>query len=238
MSSTVPLRAVASRRARPARIGYVGAGTTPQSCPVVGAFRQGLREYGLVEGRDVEVEYRLAALQADRYPALVAELVEGGVDVLVVADSVAIPIAKAATSTIPIVMSVVSDPVTEGLVESLDRPGGNLTGMSNLARALTHRRLELLCQVVPGLARVGVLWNDEHPGVQCTWQETQAAAAALQLELVSLAVRTPDDLEPGFNVGIQAGAQVLLVLTDRLTTFHRKRIAALALDRRLPGMYG
>jgi putative ABC transport system substrate-binding protein len=223
---------------RPARIGYIGAGTTPQSCPVVGAFRQGLREYDLVEGRDVEVEYRLAALQAERYPALVDELVGLGVDLLVVADSLAIPIAKAATRAIPIVMSVVSDPVAEGLVESLERPGGNLTGMSNLARALTGRRLELLRAVVPRLSRVGVLWNDEHPGVQCTWQETTEAATALGLELVSLAVRGADAFRQAFAAAGREGVQALLVLTDRLTTFHRQRIAALALAYRLPGMYG
>ena len=236
--STPPCGILASQPGRIPRIGYVGAGTTPQSCPVVGAFRQGLQEYGLVEGRDVEVEYRLAALQVERYPALIDELVDLGVDVLVVADSVAIPVAKQATSTIPVVMSVVGDPVGEGLVQSLERPGGNLTGMTNLARALTGRRLELLQAVVPALTHVAVLWNDEHPGVQGTWKETERTAAARGLEVVSLAVRRAEDFPRLFATAAREGAQALLVLTDRLTTFHRQWIGALALDYRLPGMYG
>jgi len=204
----------------------------------VGAFRQGLREYGLVEGEDLHVEYRLAALQAERYPALVDELVDLGVDVLVIADSVAIPIAKQATKTIPIVMSVVSDPVAEGLIDSFERPGGNITGMSNLARSLTSRRLELLRDVVPGLTRVGVLWNDEHPGVQCTWQETQNTATSLAIDTVSLPVRGQADFTERLAAAKRHGVDALLVLTDRLTTFYRKSICALALDYALPGMYG
>ncbi len=233
-----------SAPARPAllgrrpRIGYIGAGRDPRSCPVVGAFREGLQQYGLVEGRDLDVEYRLAALRLERYPALIDELLRLGVDILVVADSSAIPIAQQATRTVPIVMSVVGDPVAEGLVQSRERPGGNLTGMTNLARALTGERLALLVEIVPGTRRVAVLWNDTHPGVQLTWAEAQTTAAALNLTLVSLPVRQDADIVPALAAGAAAGADSLLVLTDRLTTFHRKWIVTLALEHQLPGMYG
>jgi putative ABC transport system substrate-binding protein len=224
--------------ARVPRIGYVGAGASCLTCPVVGAFRQGLREQGYVEGEDILVEYRLANLQPERYPVLIDELVDLHVDLIVSADSMATPLAKRATPTIPIVMSVAGDPVGEGLVDSIERPGGNLTGLTNLASALVQERLELLQAAVPGISRVAVIWNDAHHGVQLTWREAQQAAKALGLALQSLPVRGPEDFEPAFAAARAECAEGLLILTDRLTTFHRKRLVQLALESGLPGVYG
>src|SRR5688572_6005114 len=179
--------------AKIARIGYLGAGPGLPS-PLVEAFREGLREHGYIEGQNIHVEYRFAAFRPERYPQLVNELVQLPVDVIVSADSEATPIAKAATATIPVVMSVAGDPVGEGLVASLARPGGNVTGLTNLASALSRRRLELLTQAVPGARRLAVLWNSSHPGVQLAWRDAQDAAMVLGLELVSLPVRAPEDL--------------------------------------------
>lgn len=219
------------------RIGYVGAGADLAS-PLVTAFRDGLREHGYIEGKNVEVEYRLAALQPDRYPRLVEELLDARVDVIVTADSEATPVARQATRTIPIVMSVAGDPVGEGLVASLDRPGGNVTGLTNLSSTLSHKRLELLQQATQPVSRVAVLWNAQHPGVRLAWGETQQAALDLGLELISVPVEAAQDLTSAFDGAVRQGAGALLVLTDRLLTFHRREVVALANDRRLPGMYG
>jgi putative tryptophan/tyrosine transport system substrate-binding protein len=218
-------------------VGYLGAGLGGP-CPVVASFRRGLRDYGYVEGENIAVEYRFSAFYPERYPTFVDELLALGVDVLVAADSQAIPAAQAATKTVPIVMSVCGDPVGEGFVASLERPGGNITGMTNLATALTRRRLELLLAVTPPSAPVAVLWNAGHKGVHGAWRETEEVAAALGIDLLCLGVRGPEDFEDAFAAARREHAGALLVLQDRLTTFHRREIVERALDARLPGMYG
>lgn len=222
---------------RPARIAYVGVGDGGP-CPVVRSFQVGLHDHGYVEGENIAVEYRFARGEPERYRALVAELVALSPDVLVVADSQALPIAHQATTTIPIVMTVSGDPVRDGLVASLERPGGNVTGMTNQARGLNAARLALLQRVVPEARRVAVLWNVGHPGVYDAWERTAADAAALGLEAAPLAIADAAELEAAFDRARDAGADALLVLQDRLTTGARHAIVALAAERQVPGAYG
>jgi putative ABC transport system substrate-binding protein len=160
------------------------------------------------------------------------------VDLILVGDSRAIPVAKAATTTIPIVMVVSGDVVGLGLVDSLARPGGNLTGVTDLSRTLNTKRLELLVQSVPGASRVAVLWNGDHPGIVLAWDEVEAAARALGVELISLNVKSPGDLESAFATARSHQADALLVLPDPLTNNNAQQIVALAAQHGLPAMYG
>jgi putative ABC transport system substrate-binding protein len=202
------------------------------------AFRQQLRQLGYVEGQNLVIEYRWAADRDDQLPRLAADLVQLKVDVIVVeGHTPAIQAAKQATSTIPIVMAVSGDPVNTGLVESLARPGGNVTGLSLLTPDLAPKRLELLKEAVPTLARVAVLWNAANPVKVLDWHETQAAASALGLQLQSLAVRGPTDFDGAFAATTRDRADALVVLPDGLINSHRKQIVDFAMTSRLPGMY-
>ena len=200
------------------------------------AFRQGLRELGYVEGQTILLEVRGAEGRAERLPELVAELVGLKVDVLVAVSSAGAVAAKNATQTIPIVM-MATDPVGLGLVASLSRPGGNVTGVSFYNEAISGKRLELLKQVVPGLARVGVLTNPLNPSHPVSWKDTEVAAQRLGVALEALEVRRPKDFEAAFATAKQRNAQALLVFDDLLTLTYRSRITALAASSRLPVMY-
>jgi putative ABC transport system substrate-binding protein len=200
------------------------------------AFRQGLRELGYVEGQTIVLEARRAEGRLERMPKLVAELVGLKVDVLVVVGTPAAVAAKNATQTIPIVM-MVNDPVGFGLVGSLSRPGGNVTGLSSYNEAISGKRLELLKEVVPGLARVGVLRNPMNPGHPIRWKETEVVAQRLGVALEALEVRGPEDFEAAFATAKQRNAQALLAFDDPLTVTYRSRITALAASSRLPVMY-
>jgi putative tryptophan/tyrosine transport system substrate-binding protein len=172
------------------RIGFVTGGSTRG--PQVDAFRQGLRDLGYVEGKTILVEYRDLEGKPDRSPDLVAELVDLKVDVIVVSPITAIRAAKQATKTIPIVMLTLQDPVAAGLVDSLARPGGNITGLTRLTRELSGKRLELLTEVVPGISRVGVLGDAKLPGSAIAFKEYETAARALKIQLLSLELRGPE----------------------------------------------
>jgi putative tryptophan/tyrosine transport system substrate-binding protein len=201
------------------------------------AFRQRLRELGYIEGKNILVEYRGAEGHRDRIPGLVAELLHLHVDVLVSGNEQAIRAAKAATTTVPIVMVYNADPVADGIVASLARPGGNITGVTTLTRGLRGKRLEVLTQVVPGLARVGVL-GDANEG---EWwvtavQEYEAAARALKIPLQALEVRGPNpDLEDAFQAAARGGASALIAIRGFFP--YAKRLADLAIQHRLPSMY-
>jgi ABC-type uncharacterized transport system substrate-binding protein len=193
-SPLAPLAAEAQQAAKVARIGYLATNLAgnPQGRD---AFRQGLRDLGYVEGRNVVIEYRDAEGKIERLPALAVELVALKVDVIVTASTVAALAAKQATRTLPVVFAVAADPVTEGLVTSLARPGGNVTGLSNLAPELVGKRLELLKQIVPGVTRVAVLW---HPGAlgkrteKDSLKEAEVAARALGVQLQVVEARGPE----------------------------------------------
>jgi putative ABC transport system substrate-binding protein len=204
------------------------------------SFRQGLREHGYVEGRNVVIEYRDAERKFERFPALVAELVALKVDVIVAPSVVASQAAKQATKTIPIVFAGVADPVADGLVASLARPGGNVTGLSNLAPELVAKRLELLMEAVPGVSRVAVLWQ---PGSgmegtdKKTLKDAEVAARALGLRLQVVEARGPAELQRAYADMTRERANALVVLGTPMFFTERERIAGLAIGNRLPAMF-
>jgi putative tryptophan/tyrosine transport system substrate-binding protein len=218
------------------QIGYLipsGDPSTPR--PPVEAFRQGLRELGYIEGKNILVDYRYGEGKQDRIPRLAAELVQLKVDVLVVTSLPAIRAAMQATKTIPIVMVTTVDPVATGLVVSLARPGGNITGLTRLTRELSGKRLELLKEVVPRISRAGVLWDAGRIGAL---KEYEAAAHALKIQLNSLGVRGPNpDLDGAFRDAAKGHVTALITVTGTVLVRYPKKIAELAIKNRLPSMY-
>ena len=231
--------AQAQQPAKIPRIGYVsGTGDATNRGPYVDALRQGLRDLGYVEGKNFVIEYRGAEGKPDRTPSLVTELVQLKVDVLVVPTALSILAAKQATKTIPIVMVTQVDPVATGLVDSLAHPGGNITGLATLQRELGGKRLELLKEVVPGLARVGILRDAEGPVSAIGLKDYEAAARALKIRAQSLDVRGPNpDLETAFRRAVKGRVNAVVTITNNPLFRNSKRIADLALKNRLPSMY-
>ena len=220
------------------RVGYVSAGGDPNNPGfLVEAFRQGLRGLDYIEGKNILVEYRYAEGNLDRVPGLVAELVQLKVDVLVSPTLAAIRAAKQATKTIPIVMVTGVDPVATGIVDSLARPGGNITGLTTLARELSGKRLELLKEVIPRISRAGVLWDTNAPAPIFGFKEYEAAARALKIQLQSLEVRGPNpDLAGAFQTAAKGRASALITIGNPVLGGYRKQIADLAIKNRLPSM--
>jgi putative ABC transport system substrate-binding protein len=219
------------RQARLPRVGYLAGDVGREEAE---AFRQGLEEHGYVEGRTVTVEWRGSEGRADRLAALAAELVRLPVDVLVASGTAFIRALKDATDTIPIVMAMSPDPVEQGFVASLARPGGNVTGLSSAGRDLLPKRLQLLKEAVPGLARVGVLRNPDTPDRAYEIEEVKEAARALGLELRSLEVREPGALEAAFERASAERVDGLFVLDSPVLGNSAARIGELARRHRLP----
>jgi len=217
------------------RIGYVRAETPPPAD--LEGFRHGLREHGYVEGENIVIEYRWADGDAERLRSLVAELIRLEVDLLVTSAPEATRAAKEATTTIPVVMVLVADPVAFGFVASLARPGGNVTGFAYQLPELSGKRLELLKQAVPALAWVAVLWNAANPYRPSEVTIVQAAADALAVDVHPLPVDEPNRFEEAFNAAIRSGAGGLITLEDPFTIAHRTRIVELALRHRLPAVH-
>ncbi len=237
--ATSPGQAPASIRGNPPRVGYLYFGSGPPAySALTEAFQQGLGELGYVDGQNIVIEYRYAEGRRERLASLVADLVQLPVDVLVLADAVSIPIAQAATETIPIVMAVSGDPVAEGIVGSLARPGKNVTGLSNMSSTLSGKRVELLKEAVPSIARVGVFVNPENPTGTLQLNETIEAARALGVEMQPLSVSRSEDLESVFEAAVTTHVDGLLALPDPVTSRERNRIVAFAAQQGLPGMYG
>jgi putative ABC transport system substrate-binding protein len=232
-----PPAAGAQRSPKIQRIGYIAGAGSGMGDHVVAAFRQGLTQLGYVEGQTIALEVRCAEGHSERIPGLAAELVGLKMDVVVAGSSVAALAAQKATRTIPIVM-VAADPVGLGLVVSLARPGGNVTGLSYFNEAIVARRLQLLKELVPGLAQVAVLRNPSVAVHATFWKETEVAARTLGVALQPLNIGGPDDFEGAFAAATQGNAQALIALDDALTIAHRPRIVALAAASRLPAMYG
>ncbi|MGH7209445.1 MAG: ABC transporter substrate-binding protein [Nitrospiraceae bacterium] len=213
-----PLTARAQQAKKVPRIGVLWGGPAAFARPYVEAGRRAVGELGYVEGKDFNVEHRFGERKPGAVDALAAELVQLKVDVIVAAGDPAIHAARRATATIPIVMVAAGDPVRSGLVASLARPGGNITGMTFLSRELAAKRLEILKETVPTVSRVAVLWNPDNPGGLLTFKATQAAAETLRLTLQSLEVRTATDIERAFRSMGDEHAQALIVLTDPVTS--------------------
>jgi putative ABC transport system substrate-binding protein len=219
------------------RIGFLNA-LFPTTNPArIEAFRQGLRDVGYVEGKNIIIEYRYAERKFDRLRALATELVRLKVDVIVTSASQETRAAKEATNTIPIVMTNVGDPVETGFVASLARPGDNITGLSTLSRELSGKRLELLKEIIPKLTRVAVLGDSTSPGNADTLKELEVAAQALKLQLQYLDVLSVNDIETAFRAAGKERADAVIVLSGSILTSQRRQIIDLAVKSRLPASY-
>ena len=234
MLLAVAIIAEAQQPKKVPRIGFVpGSGDSNNPGPSVEAFRQGLQDLGYIEGKNIQIESRSMEGTVDSIPSLVAELVRLKVDVLVLVPLLAIRAAKQATKTIPIVM----DPVGTGIVDSLARPGGNITGLATLSRELGGKRLELLKEMVPTISRVGVLADADAPVSAIAFKEYEAAASALKIRLQSLEVRGPNpDLEGAFQSATKGRANALIAVSNPLLSRYRKQIAELTIRNRTPSM--
>ena len=232
----VPLAAVGQQAGKIPRIGWLSARPSA-SDPFLPAFQEGLRALGWVEGQNIALEYRWAEGQYERFPGLAAELGRLPVDVIVAMITPAALAAQHTTTTIPIVMVAVHDPVGSGLVASLARPGGNVTGLSLLSPPLVGKQLQFLREVVPTVSRVAVLWNLASPGNVLMVREAEEAARALGVQLHLVGARGPEEFDSAFAAITSAGAGALLVLGDAMFSVHRTRLAALAAQSRLPAMY-
>ena len=229
--------AEAQQPAKVPRIGFLAAGSTSAIAARVEAFRRGLRELGYVEGKNIVIEWRHAEGKLDRVPALAAELVRLKVNVIVTAGPASTRPAKEATATIPIVMAQDGDPVANGFVASLARPGGNITGLSTLAPELSGKRLELLKEIVPRLSRVAVFGTSTYPGNAQALREVEVAAGAFKVKLQYLDVLSPKDIETAFRAARKRRADGALTLQSAILNSQRKQIADLATKNRLPVMY-
>jgi putative ABC transport system substrate-binding protein len=219
------------------RIGYVSGGSANDP-GTEAAFRQALRELGYIERKNILIEYRYQEGRAARGPMLVAELVKLDVDVLVVLPTASVRAAKQATQKIPIVIATTADPVATGLVSSLARPGGNITGVTRVTRELNGKRLELLKEVVPTTPRIGVLFQEDSTSGRMHFKEYENAAHALKIELKSLAIYgQKTNFEAAFQTADKNRVSGLITITNGLINVNRKRIVDLALKHRLPSMY-
>ena len=219
------------------RIGLLFTATPSAAAARIEAFRQGLRELGYVEGKNILIEQRYAEGQLNHMNELAAELVRLKVDVIVTIGPAATRPAKEATTAIPIVMGVDDDPVGNGFVASLARPGGNITGLASLAPEIGGKQLELLKEIVPRLSRVAVLGTSTQPGNAQSLREAEVAAQALAVKLQYLDVLSPKDIEPVFRTASNGRAEAVLVLRASVFFSHRKQIVDLAAKRQLPAMY-
>lgn len=233
---TVPLAAEAQPTpGKTARIGYLSQRSAPSH--VDEAFRQGMRDLGYVEGRNLSIEYRWADWKVERLPELAAELIRLNVDVIVSAGGIVTALAaKKVTRTVPIVFTA-GDPVRSGLVESVGRPGGNLTGIDLLNFEINAKRLELLKEVVPSVSRVAVLTNPANPNSARGLKDVEIAAAALKIKLHVVEAREAGKLEAAFTALTKERAGALIVLPDPMLFGQRERIVGLAAKSRVPGVY-
>ncbi|MBT1515771.1 ABC transporter substrate-binding protein [Bradyrhizobium sp. SRL28] len=218
------------------RIGHLIGGTQAGTSRVSVGLIEGLRELGYIEGRDYIVEYRYAEGHYDRFPDLAAELVRLNVDVVVLGTPAAISAMRKATSTIPIIMAVVSDPVGNGFVSSLARPGGNITGLATSDEITIAKQIELLSEILPKLSRVGILVNPDSPTVR-NLVTARAAARQAAIELWQANARNADEIDAAFVKFSQERVQAAIVIPDAVFALHRRRIAELAMKDRLPTMF-
>jgi putative tryptophan/tyrosine transport system substrate-binding protein len=226
---------------QPKKVPRIGAlfGSSPEpEKKRLAAFHQGLADLGYFEGKNILIDYRYAEGKLDRIPSLVSELLELKVDVLFVPFLAGIRPAKQMAKTTPIVIVTQVDPVAAGVVDSLARPGGNITGIGTLGRDLSGKRLELLQEVIPGTSRVGVLWDADAPGPAIAFKEYEAAARVLKIKLQSLEIRGPNpDLDGAFQSAVKGGANTFIAITNPVLRRYATRIAEMAIKNRLPAMY-
>jgi putative tryptophan/tyrosine transport system substrate-binding protein len=232
-----PLAAEAQQAGKVPRLGILWPYSSSVASPFAEAFRQGLRDAGYVEGQNIVVEERWAEGNFDRLPSLAADLARRKVDIIVAASTPAVQAAKQATRTIPIVMTLVSDPVESGIVASLGRPGGNVTGLSLMHPELSGKRLALLKEVNPKISGVAVFWSSSTPAYPVILRETEAAARSLGMHLQTMKVRGPAGVDKAFTSIIRERISALVVLPDAMFRNQHRRIIDLAAKNRLPAMY-
>ena len=236
---TAPLAADAQPAGKVARIGFLGARSASDTSPQLDAFRQRLREIGWVEGLNIVIESRYAEGRYERFSDLAAELVRLKADVIFAHATAAAQAAQRATTTIPIVFANVGDPVGSGLVASLARPGGNITGLAFFAGLeIMGKQLQLLKEAVPKVSKVAVLWNSANPSHARVVRETEVAARSLGVQLQLLQARSPNEFDSAFAAMTRGRAGALMVIADPMFLLHRRRLADLAAKGRLPAMHG
>jgi putative tryptophan/tyrosine transport system substrate-binding protein len=232
-----PLAVKAQQAGKVYKIGVLSAGGVPLP-ERTAVFVQALRELGWVEGKNIVFESRYAEDRLDRLPELAAELVSLNVDVITTLGTLAPLAAKQATTTIPIIMGAAGDPLGSGLIASLARPGGNVTGLSMMVPELGGKRLQMLKEMLPAVSRVAILWNAANPYPGVVYKETERAARRLGIQLQSLEVRNPGDFRSAFDAAVRQHAGALLAVEDPLTIGQRTQIVDFAAKNRLPAMYG
>jgi putative ABC transport system substrate-binding protein len=232
-----PLRAGAQQAGKVYRIGVLEMTSATLNVANVYALRAGLRQLGYFEGQNLVIEYRSADGRDDRFPGLARELLALKVDVIVTRGTPAAKAAKNATSTVPVVMAASGDPLGTGLVTSLSRPGGNITGLSAIVGELAPKRLELIREIVPGLARIAVLANTSNDAVRRDWARIETAARSLGVQSQLLDLRESDALGPTFDDASARRADALVVVIDAITQANQQRIVDLAMKHRLPAIY-
>ncbi len=238
--TTVWLTSISVHAQQPAkipRIGYLGQASPAALAARIESFRQGLRELGYIEGKNIVIEWRNAGGSPDRVRELAAELAGLKVDVIVSPGPTVTRLAKEATSTVPIVMAQDSDPVGSGFIASLARPGGNVTGLATLSPEMSGKQLELLKQIVPRLSRVAIIGNSTNPGDAQALRETVLAAGAFEVYLRYLDILDPKDIETAFRAAAKGRADALLVLGNPILNNQRKQVVDLAIKHRLPAAY-
>jgi putative ABC transport system substrate-binding protein len=236
----VPFASVAQAQGKVWRVGFLTLRQVAilESDVYYGPFRQGMRELGYVEGKNLLIEWRSADGKSDRLPALASELVRLKVDVIVAAATAATSAAQKATSTVPIVMGIVADPVGSGLVKSLAHPGGNITGLSSIAGDLSPKLLELLRNMVPKLSRVAVLVNPSNPIHATTLKNVQIAAQGINVKVLSAEAQTSQEIEKAFSMMSREKAGALIVMRDEFLNQQARQISELAAKNRLPSIAG
>jgi putative ABC transport system substrate-binding protein len=227
----------AQQPAKIPRIGFLGAASAPALVGRLNAPRQGLRDLGYIEGKTVTIEYRYADGNPERLSHLAAELVDLKVAVVITSSTPSVLAIKKASAIMPIIFTTISHPVENGIIASFARPGGNITGLTNLTEELGGKRLELLKEVAPKVSRIGVLSDLSNPTQPLEWKEIQAAALGLGLKLQSLGVRAGSDFDRAFEAAIRERAQALMNLSHPLVLTHSKRVVEFAAKNKLPAMY-
>jgi putative tryptophan/tyrosine transport system substrate-binding protein len=218
------------------RVGFLGNSTAALEANLIGPFRESLRAHGYEEGRNLRIEYRWAEGNYDRFPKLIAELLALKVEVLVTAGTPPTLALKKATASVPIVMIAVGDPIGTGIVSSLARPGGNITGLSSIAPELEGKRLELLREIMPQLSHVAVLSNPTNPFHKTALQQARDAAQMLKIKVLSLGVKATEDLDGAFATIVKDRPEALLILADRVFLHDRARLMEFAAKNRLPSV--
>jgi putative ABC transport system substrate-binding protein len=219
------------------RIGFLGNSTPTLEANLVGPFVEGLRDHGYVEGQNIAIEFRWAGGNYERFPALIAELLARKVEVIVTAGTPASQAVQKATTSVPLVMVAVGDPVATGLVPDLARPGGNITGVTSISEEIEGKRLELLREVVPRVSHVAALGNSANASQKKAYEQLRAAAAKMHIKLLFVDVRATGQLDDALALIARERPEALLVFADRVFLYNRDRIMSFATQQRLPGVH-